>query len=351
MKIHVSIALACFALVFSAPAVSQPVKPAKPLFAANDKIHIVIQAPFQTLIRNRKSNAAIPGTLTDPGGLQLPINLMLRGHVNRTTDVCAFPPLRVDFTARPPVTSVFAGQKKLKLVTHCQNNASNQQYILLDYSAYRMYNLLTPRSFRARLADVDYRDADGRLIISRVGFFIEDEGDVAKRNGLREVKAPEAQIPVEDLSAADAARYALFEHLIGNHDWSMRAGPAGEKCCHNAKLVGALAPGAAIPVPYDFDFSGLVDAPYATVPEQLGITSVRDRYYHGYCIHNPQVVAAAAQMRAEQTAILNVLNQVPGVEVRTRAKATNYLQGFFAQIATDGDVNERMLKRCATVGR
>jgi len=349
MKNFASIALAS-ALV-AAPAFSQPVKPAKPLFATSEKIHIALQAALPTLIRNRATNAAIPGTLTDPNGEHLPISLTLRGHVNRTKDVCEFPPLRVEFTKPPPTTSVFVGQKKLKLVTHCKNNAANQQYILLDYAAYRMYNLLTPRSFRARLTDVDYRDADGRQIISRVGFFIEDEGDVAKRNGLREVKAAQPRIPVEDLSPTDAARYGLFQHLIGNQDWSMRAGPAGEICCHNAKLIGSLAPGATIPVPYDFDFSGLVDAPYATTPEQLGISSVRDRYYRGYCIHNAQVVGAAAQMRSQKAAILNVLNEVPGIEDRTRAKALNYLDGFFAQIVTDGDVSDRILKRCSAAAK
>ena len=351
MRIHILIVLTGCALALSTGAASQPVKPAKPLFAANDKIHIVIQAPLQTLIRNRKADAAIPGTLTDPSGLALPINLSLRGISRRTTAVCEFPPFRVDFTSRPPPTSIFAGQKKLKLVTHCRNETSSQQYILLEYSAYRIYNLLTPRSFRARLADIDYRGADGRPIISRVGFFIEDESDVAKRNGLREVKAPEPAIPAEDLAATDAARYALFEHMIGNHDWSMRAGPQGENCCHNAKLIGALAPGATIPVPYDFDMSGLVDVPYATVPEQLGISSVRDRYYRGFCIHNPQVAATASQMRAQQAAVQEVLSEVPGLEDRMRAKAVNYLQGFFAQIRTDGDVNDHLLKRCASVGK
>jgi hypothetical protein len=346
MKVHVLTAVAC-ALVLASPGQPQTAKPAKPLFAADDEIHIVIQAPLQILIRNRSTETPIAGTLTEANGLALPINLTLRGHVNRTTDVCEFPPLRVEFTAAPPPASLFSKQKKLKLVTHCRNNASNQQYILLDYAAYRMYNLLTPRSFRARLASVDYRGADGKPITSRIGFFIEDEGDVAKRNGMREVKAPD-RIPVTDLTPADAGRYALFEHMIGNHDWSMRAGPAGENCCHNAKLVGSLAPGQTVPIPYDFDFSGLVDAPYATVPEQLRINSVRDRFYRGYCVHNSDVAAAAAQMRAQKPAILSVLNQVPGLEDRTRIKATSYLEGFFTQIGTDADVNEHVLKRCLT---
>ena len=345
MRIWLSAAVGVCAVVVAAPVFGQP-KLAKPLFAGDDKIHIAIQARLQTLIRNRDYSGSIPGTLTDPSGLSLPISLSLRGHVNRVADVCEFPPLRLEFTAPPPPTSVFVKQKKLKLVTHCQNNPSNQQHILLDYAAYRMYNLLTPRSFRARLADVDYRSDDGHPIISRVGFFIEDEGDVAKRNGLREVKALQPRIPIQALSTLDAARYTLFEHMIGNHDWSMRSGPDGENCCHNTKLIGIFATGSAIPIPYDFDFSGLVDSPYATVPEELHIDSVRQRFYRGYCIHNPQVAIVAAQMRSAQPAILDVLNHVPGIEDRTRAKASSYLQAFFAEIATDNDVSEHILKRC-----
>ena len=128
-----------------------------------------------------------------------------------------------------------------------------------------MYNLLTPMSFRVRLANIDYRDASGRPIISRIGYFLEDLSDVAHRNGLKVVHAGE-RIPVSYLSPADAGRYALFEHLLANHDWSMRAGPVGKDCCHNAELVGLAAPGATIPIPYDFDFSGYVNAPMQRLP-------------------------------------------------------------------------------------
>ncbi len=333
---------ASLALALAAPSLAAG---EKPLFASPDAIHVSLQAPLQKLIQDREFQGSIPGTLTEPSGQALPIALSLRGHVNRTHDVCEFPPLRVQFTAPPPATSAFAGQKKLKLVTHCRNNPSNQQYILLDYSAYRMYNLLTPHSFRVRLADVDYRGADGRPIIARLGFFIEDEGDVAKRNGMREVKAAD-RIPVEYLSAADAARYALFEHMIANHDWSMRAGPPGEACCHNAKLIGLPSTGATIPVPYDFDFSGLVNAPYATPPAELDISDVRQRVYRGYCIYNADVVAAARQLRAEHQQILGVLSAIPELEPSTRQRAASFLEKFFADIGSDADVGAKVINRC-----
>ena len=334
--------LACLALALSSPASAAA---EKPLFASSDKIHLTIQAPLNTLVRNRSFEGSIAGTLTDPSGQQLPISLHLRGITRRTSEVCDFPPLRVDFTSPPPPTSIFAGQKRLKLITHCKTSPAFQQYLLLEESAYRMYNLLTPYSFRTRLADIDYRDADGRPIVSRVGFFLEDLSDVAHRNGMHPAHGPD-RVPLADLSAPDSARYALFQHMLGNHDWSMRAGPAGKDCCHNAELIGTLAPGQTIPIPYDFDFSGFVDTPYATPPAELDITDVKQRLYRGYCVHNANAAIVARQMRAAQPQILGVLAQEPGLEPRTQARAASYLNGFFADIGTDASLGTRVLNHC-----
>jgi hypothetical protein len=339
MRIFAPIAAGLLAI--AAPCAAQT---PKPLFAASDTLRLTIQAPLSNLIHNRETRQAIGGTLTDPAGNALPINIALRGITRRTSEICDFPPLRIDFTTPPPATSIFAGQRRLKLVTHCRSSASFQQNLLLEYAAYRMYNVLTPRSFLVRLASVDYRNPDGRPIISRTGFFIEDLDDLAKRNGARELHAPE-RIPIAYLSPPDAARYALFQHLISNHDWSMRAGPVGDDCCHNARLIGTLGPGTVIPVPYDFDFSGLVSASYAMPPDELRLGSVRQRFYRGYCSHNLQAAAIAAQMRAARPAILAALTQIPGLEDKTRTRATAYLEGFFADIATDASV-AKILNRC-----
>jgi hypothetical protein len=334
--------LGALTLVLAAPAAAQA---PEPLFAANEPIHIRIQAPLSNLARNRNSPGSIAGTLTDPAGQILPVNLQLRGITRRTSEICDFPPLRVDFAAAPPATSLFAHQRRLKLVTHCRNSASFQQYVLLEYAAYRMFNLLSPKSFRVRLANIDYVGTDGRAIAARVGFFIEDLGDVAKRNGVKQSHGP-SRIPVEDLNPADAARYALFQHMIANHDWSMRAGPEGDDCCHNAKLIGPLARGTTVPIPYDFDFSGFVNPPYATPPDELHLSSVRERFYRGYCMHNNEVLAAARQFRDARPQLLATINSTPGLDARSQQRAVAFLEPFFADIATDASVSAKLLAHC-----
>ena len=331
------------ALIVAAPAAAAG---PKPLFETSGATHIAIRGPIATLVRTRPQGA-VAATLTTAAGESLPIALSVRGITRRKSEVCDFPPLRVEFSRPPPPTSLFAGQHRLKLSTHCRNSESYQQYLLLEYAAYRMYNVVTPASFRVRLATVDYVNDDGRPVISRVGFFTEDADDVAKRNGLRELHAP-SLVPVTTLSPMDSARYAVFEHMIANHDWSMRANVDGQECCHNSKLIGrgGIGPGEAIPVPYDFDFSGLVSAPYAGPPPDFGISTVRDRYFRGYCMHNAQVAVVAAQFRAARPQILAALASTPQLDQKNLRRASAFVDQFFAKIATDQDVTANLVKRC-----
>src|SRR5690242_3832944 len=108
--------ISALSIAFAAPVAAQSTEP---LFASSDPIHITIQAPLSTITRNRDNPPPVAGTLTDPAGQALPVSLALRSTTRRSTDVCDFPPFRVTFTTPPPATSVFAHQKRLKLVTHC----------------------------------------------------------------------------------------------------------------------------------------------------------------------------------------------------------------------------------------
>ena len=100
--------------------------------------------------------------------------------------------------------------------------------------------------------------------------------------------------------------------MIGNLDWSMQAGPAGRRLLPQQPADRAAGAALFVPVPYDFDYSGLVDAPYAVPPEGFTVRASRPRYYRGYCRHNAEALAAAAEFRAQRPAIEAMFAQIPG---------------------------------------
>jgi hypothetical protein len=317
-----------------------------PLFAEEAPIRIAITGPIMAVANGDRRPRPATLTLQAPASETLPITIAPRGITRLRRDVCQFAPFRVDLTTAPPPTSLFHQQRRLKLVTHCQGSAGFQKHVLLEYAAYRLFNVLTPQSYRVRLADIEYRDPEGRPLVRRMGFFIEDIGHVAARTGAS-VPAVDARVPRRAILPRAGARFSLFQYLIGNLDWGMTAGPAGEPCCHNGRLIAAPgSEGAFTPVPYDFDHAGLVDAPYATPPEIVPIRSVRSRYYRGYCAHNGEVPAAVAEILSRRSELLAALAAVPGLDERARGRASAYLQEGLAEIGNPLLLQAKVLRTC-----
>src|SRR5262249_26387799 len=150
---------------------------------------ITIAADFKAVSAHRDTINRIlhPATLTFPGDsgpIVLPIELSTRGHFRLLSSVCSFPPLKVYFPKDKLKGTVFAGNASLKLITHCDKNPRYEQNLLIEYAIYRAYNQLTDWSHHARLARVTYADTrDSTKSITRYGFFLEDDKDLAKRNG------------------------------------------------------------------------------------------------------------------------------------------------------------------------
>jgi hypothetical protein len=341
--------MALAAAMFSILSWANPVRAAagpKPLFAGDEVLSLTLTGPFDTISRDIAAKP-VSGVLKVGGAAPetLPVTLSVRGTTRRKEEVCTFPPLRVEFTQKPGPSSIFKGQKHLKLVTHCQRMPEFQQYVLLEYNAYRLYRALTPASFNVRLAKINYVRTDGRALTTRLGFFIEDINDVAKRNGQERLRGVK-KISVSQLDAAAAARYAVFEYMISNLDWAMTAGQAGEDCCHNARLMSAEgATGTStglIPVPYDFDYAGLVNAPYAVPPDGIHVANVKVRRYRGFCAHNEEAKAFLGEISTRRAELMTILNETPQLEDRTRRNAAGYLGDFFEEAGSPSKVADLM---------
>jgi len=321
-----------------------------PLFASDDIIKIRIDAPFSTLVRrSKKSTTPYPARLTLEGATpeSHAITLAARGKSRRTRGYCKFPPLRVKFTDKPAKTSFFKGQKSLKLVTHCNKGSQYQNVNALEYSIYKMYNVLTPQSLDVRMAQIDYVNTkNGEIYATRYGFFIEDMDDAAKRNGMKELDLP--KISGAQLDPAAAARASLFNYMVSNLDFSMTKGPEGSDCCHNGKLMGATKTSTRglVYVPYDFDQTGFVNAPYATTPDGIKAKSVRTRIYRGYCAHTPAVKAQVASFLQNKDRITRVIYDVSVLDDPSRASAATYLNAFFETLQDPKKMQRNLFNKC-----
>jgi hypothetical protein len=331
---------AALGLLIAGPATAA--KGDAPLFADDTVLEVTITGPVGDISRKAdKSTDPQPATLS-ANGETLPITLAARGITRRRN--CEFPPMMVDFVDKPADASLFDRQNRLKLVTHCKGAAGFDRYVLREYAAYKIYNALTPKSLKVRLAKIRYIDG-GKEVAQRFGFFIEDIDDLAKRMAGKEIEV--TSVPSTALDADDAARYTLFQYMIGNLDWDMTKSPAGADCCHNSKLVGATAEAreGLTPVAYDFDYSGLVNAPYATPPDAIPVPSVRTRYYRGLCRHNDAVRAGAGTFLSARPAVESALTAIKELPASDRDNIRKYLAAFYDDLATPKDI-DKLVKGC-----
>ncbi|WP_324829195.1 hypothetical protein [Qipengyuania zhejiangensis] len=315
------------------------------LFVSEQPLEITLAGPIQTIARSAdRSTDPHPATLALAGETH-GIELAARGVSRRKRENCSFPPMRIAVSQKAAETSILHRQGSLKLVTHCNQRASSDQTLLREYATYRLYNAITPESLKARLVRVTYVDG-GTALDTRWGFLIEDADDAARRIARKEVDIGTFEFGA--LNRQDAARYALFQYMVGNTDWDMTQGPDAQDCCHNSKVFGASkdATSDLTPVPYDFDNAGLVDASYAAPNAALPIVSVKVRLYRGYCALNDDVLVQAGEFRRARGTIHAQLDSVPGLEPRSREAMRKYLDGFFERIATDDDVRKNLLRKC-----
>jgi hypothetical protein len=200
-----------------------------------------------------------------------------------------------------------------------------------------MFNVLTHRSFRARLARVTYVDqATGQASGPRYAMFIEDDGDVAKRMEGRTVEL--SRLLFKDVDSDTLMPMMIFEFMIGNTDFSIFA-------LHNVRLV--QRPDKSLhPVPYDFDFSGLVHTPYASPGRGLMLATVRERLYRGPCRRQEQVDPYIANFVAKKDLLRALPDAIPGMDKSSREDAKSYLDGFYAAIKTTKDAR-RLFVDCA----
>ena len=311
----------------------------QPLFADDEPLTLSLRGPLHALVRDDgEDRQEWPFRLEIGDAEALDVTLRVRGNFRR--QACAFPPLRLNVKRAGAANTVFAHQDKLKIVTHCKSGRAYQTNGLQEFAAYRILNLLTDASFRVRLARITYADVAGDAF-TRYAFFIESPQALAARMGGDFVEPKAVQRSM--LDTEHTTMVALFQYLIANTDYSPVANVEHRGgCCHNSKLISVEDRLYAIP--YDFDFSGLVNAAYAGSNPIVPNEDVRKRVYLGLCSDNAMLAAALVAFTGLGPRVEAMLASIAPYPARQRERDMAYLARFFRIL--DDDPTDFFSRRC-----
>lgn len=311
-------------------------------FVDTDIIDITLTSDIRALQNSKAEDAFQPATVTcrfpDSSVIEEPITVAARGHFRR--QYCNIPPLMMDFSN--PGSPRLSPLGKLKLVIGCGTSGNDEQLLIREYLAYKIYNLLEEKSFRVRLVKVNYRDTKSKVKpFSQYAFLIEDDKDLAIRNDC--IKKAKAQYLTENTDRALMTKVAVFEYFISNGDWSVPAN-------HNIRLIYDKQNPHALPyaVPYDFDHSGFVNAGYAVPNELLGTEKVTERVYRGFPRTMEELQQTFDIFRAKKTEIIDLVNNCPYLQARNKKELVSFINDFYVTINSKKDVQAIFIDNART---
>jgi hypothetical protein len=308
------------------------------LFQDGAPLEFTLTSQFGLLNGERTPNNGrqFPAILTVDGA-DVPVKIGSRGHLRLKSQTCDFVPIKVAFPGELHTGSTFEGQTTLKLGTHCRSDRDADQYVMREYLSYKLANLVTPLSFRARLARGTYVDAkSNKKLSTHSALFLEHENDVARRLGGRDVKQP--HMAFSEFDKDSLTTMMMLEYMLGNTDYSIWT-------LHNVVIVQDKRR-KFFPVPYDFDLSGMVHPPYAAPDPRLSLKSVTDRLYRGPCRTVEEFNAAAEPFRAHQADMMSTIDAVADLDVVHKREMKDYLESFFRRIATPESIKKTFVDGC-----
>ena len=300
----------------------------------------VIQATMianmdKILTSHRKKEIQVPGIFrTSIQDKNISDTILIRVRGNFRLEYCYVPPIRIKFNYKD--SSDLHTLKSLDLVSACKSSVDFEQYLLKEYLVYRIYNILTEKSFRTRLMHLNIQDSSGKKKpVYIYAFLLEDIKDLAKRNGYREWG--KGSVKASTIDHKQVTLVSVFEYMIGNLDWGLSPN-------HNVKAIASLkdSVGGLGIVPYDFDYSGFVNATYA-ISNDPELENVKQRKYIGLSRTPSELEETLSIFRQRKTQIYDLVNHFELLSSRNRKEITDYLDEFYNMINHPDQVKSNLV--------
>jgi len=299
-------------------------------FDREEPLHLTLKFDLREFQRTKKEepymDAMLYCNISDSCSIPYEVEIRTRGIFRKS--YCYIPPFWMKIEDSFIESRDLEGVKKFKIVTHCMKRDFYQDYLLKEYLAYKIYNIISPYSLRVRLLRITYIDT-GRdnKTIEGWAFAIEPKEILAERMNVTFIEND--QLSMKQMNSAAMDRLAMFNYMIGNTDYSITGS-------HNVKLYVSQDPGNAnyIPVPYDFDFTGIVNAIYAKPAANTSIREVTERYYTGPCRPEDVYREVIEEFMNHSYEIHKLLQSFPYMDLDQKIEMLRFIETFFDEAAS-----------------
>ncbi len=293
--------------------------------------HVTLSMDMEALSANRNTDVEIPANFSfmnaDGFPDQLSVKVRTRGRFRRR--ICNdMPPLKLNFKKGELKDKGLQKFDSYKLVTHCLDNEEAKANVLKEFLAYQIYEKLSPYSYRTQLVQIEYVDVNTGESTQQLGFFIEDTDELEKRLNATQIK-DEYGMTLNDLDENSTMVQTMFQYLISNTDWNIAS-------FRNVKIMQLADKEKPVVVPYDFDFSGLVNAAYARPNVDKGQKSITQRVFMGEEMQNVSWDKMKRYFKMKKDEILQVVDDTPEMSKRTKAEAKKYIESFYYSLRSIG---------------
>lgn len=314
-----------------------------PLFDSDELLEITLKFDISYYKKKKSDEEYLDAVLTYYSGTKDSVskNIKVRARGEMRRSYCNFPPIMLNFGMKDSAEGKFAGIDKLKIVTHCR--VGQEDCILKEYLAYRLYNILTENSFRVRLMRINYINTGKESKpLRQYGFAIEPVEILERRTGTTMVDL--ANPSRKYINRQNMDRCAIFNYMIGNTDWSVSN-------LHNILIMAMTEPDSenlGMVVPFDFDYSGFVFTNYAVPHESVPVESVRERYYMGFCRTELEFSSALKEFYDKKDEFFMAINDFPYLNLRAKKQCVSYLNEFFSGFDKRNSILYELLSQCKT---
>lgn len=315
-----------------------------PLFRSKEPLNLQISGSIKSIKKNTNDSTLVTGKLLyeDSTGQWIPVIGEARVRGNFRRENCYFPPLKIKFNKKNISSTIFEGNKSLKLVFPCHTSREKNVLVRKEYLCYQFYELLSPFHFRTRIANLTLTELSRKKpkVFELLTFFVEDNSMVAKRANGKIMKVRGLSPAVFDEKTA--VRNDFFQYMIGNADWSATYQ-------HNTNVM--FAGNKYHTLSYDFDMSGFVDAGYArTNAPQLGTGDPRERVYRGFCRTPSTMEEIRKDFLSHQEGIHSLIdNEANHFSKLELDDMHHYLDGFFKILESDSQFRTAILESCRSL--